>query len=458
MNTPARRVAFALLVLVLLPPAGYAGEGRKAACRELEGGALAALAREVDRSLPAWSELYKECHQRPELSGQEKESAARIAGHFERAGLEVTTGVGGHGVVGVLKNGEGSTVLVRGDMDALPIVEETGLPFASRVRVTLPDGTTVGAMHACGHDLHQTVLVATAQTLAALRAHWSGTAILVAQPAEETGEGALAMIEAGLLRRFGRPDACIALHVSHEMKAGTVGWTPGWVNANVDSVDITLHGKGGHGAYPHASVDPVVASAQVVLALQTIVSRRINPLDHAVVTVGSIHGGTKHNVIPDEVRLQLTVRSFTDEVRRDVLESIRRIAVDTARAAGCPRPPDVVVRQGEFTPAAYNDPVLSEAAAGVFRRLLGEEAVIRRPPSMGGEDFGRFAKESGAAGFMFQLGVVAPERFEASQKPGGASLPPVHSSRFQVDIGPSLRTGVQCMAGLALSLFSGGGS
>ena len=409
----------------------------------------------IDAALPDWLELYKTCHANPELSSHEKESAARLAKIFREAGYEVTEQIGGHGVVGVLKNGKGPTVLIRGDMDALPIIEETGLPYASKVKVELGDGSHVGVMHACGHDMHQTVLAATAQTLAAMKDRWKGTVLLVAQPAEEIGQGARLMIEDGLFKRFPVPDRCIALHVSHELKTGTIGYTPGWVWANVASVDITVHGKGGHGAYPHASIDPIVTAAHIVTALQTIVSRRVNPLDRAVVTVGSIHAGTKHNIIPETAVMQLTIRTFTDDVRKEVLGSIRRIAVNTAKAMGCPKDPNVVILEQDFTPASYNDPELSAHAAELFRTLLGKENVSERPPSMGGEDFGVFARTAAVPGFMFVLGVVDEATFEASQKPGGEPLPTVHSSRFRTDPEPTIRTGVRLMTNLALSLLNG---
>lgn len=437
-------IAWVSILLAAIVPS-YAGDpGAKL---------VAGVDKQIVKSLKTWIDRYKTCHTHPELSNQEKESSARVADAFKKLGFDVITNIGGYGVAGVLKNGDGPTLLIRGDLDALPIVEETGLPFASTVKIELGDGSHVGVMHACGHDMHQTILVATAQTLDALKDQWKGTVVFIAQPAEETGEGARRMIEDGLFKKVPKPDDCIALHVSHELESGTVGYTPGWVWANVDSVDITIHGKGGHGAYPHAAIDPIVTAAQVIIELQTIVSRRINPLDQAVVTVGSIHAGTKHNVIPDEAKLQLTVRSFTDSVRKELLDSIKRITVETSRAMGCPRDPDVVVRDREFTPAAYNDPKLTAHAVEVFQRLIGEKNVLQRPPSMGGEDFGVYAKTLGVPGFMFVLGVVEPGRFEASQKPGGAPLPTVHSAKFQIDIEPTLRTGVRCMTSLALSLL-----
>jgi len=261
------------------------------------------------------------------------------------------------------------------------------------------------------------------------------------------------MIKAGLFDKVGKPDACIALHVTGELESGTVGLRAGWAYANVDSVDITIHGRGGHGARPHESIDPIVAGSQVVMALQTIVSRRMNPSDPSVVTVGSFHAGTKHNIIPNEAKLQLTVRSYTDDARKKLLDSIRQITIDTCKAAGCTVPPEVVIRENEFTPACYNDPALAESARGVFAKLLGADHVFERPASMGAEDFGQFAQTSGAPGFMFELGVVDEPRFAASKKPGSPPLPGLHSATFQVDPPTTLATGVRCMTTLALSLL-----
>ncbi len=411
------------------------------------------IVRFIDAELPGWVALYKEMHASPELSLMEEKSAARMAGLFRKAGYDVTERVGGFGVVGLLKNGPGPTILIRGDMDALPVTEETGLPYASNVKIELGDGSHVGVMHACGHDVHQTVLAGTAQLLAALKDRWSGTVLLVAQPAEEVGKGARMMIEAGLFSRFPRPDACIALHDAHDLPAGTVGWTSGWVNANVDSVDVRIYGKGGHGAYPHQAVDPIIAAAHVMVAWQTIVSRRVEPVESAVVTVGSIHGGTKHNIIPAHVDLQLTVRSYKDEIRKQVLDSIGQIATDTCRALGCPRPPDISLRKEEFTAASYNDPALTAAAADLFRAVLGDDNVVEKPPTMGGEDFGLYAKTTGAPGMMFWLGAVERSAIEASKRPGGPPLPAMHSSRLAPVPEPTIRTGVRAMSSLALGLL-----
>lgn len=455
---PPYAIAFhasAILALLTLPVGAQPppDRGRTVTAHPVSGPVNADLDRRIASALPSWFELYKTCHSHPELSLQEKESSSRVAELLEKAGAKVTTGLGGYGVVGIYENGPGPCLLIRGDMDALPVTEETGLPFASHVKVTQPDGTSVGAMHACGHDVHQTVLVGTAQMLIALKDRWRGKVIFIGQPSEENGIGALAMIKAGLFEKFGKPDACIALHVTGELQSGTVGLRAGWAYANVDSVDITIHGRGGHGARPFESIDPIVTASQVVMALQTIVSRRMNPNDPAVVTVGSFHAGTKHNIIPNDAKLQLTVRSYTDAARTKLLDSIRQITTDTCKVAGCTTPPDIVVRENEFTPACYNDPALAEAARGVLSRLLGPDHVMERPASMGAEDFGQFARASGAPGFMFELGVVDAARFADSKKPGASPLPGLHSATFQVDPPLTVATGVRCMTNLALSLL-----
>jgi amidohydrolase len=407
----------------------------------------------VDRTLPSWVQRYEDLHAHPELSLAEHTTAAMVAAELGRAGYRVTTGVGGTGVVGVLANGAGPVVLVRGDMDALPVKEETGLPYASGVTATLPDGNATGVMHACGHDVHTTSLVATATVLAEMRTRWRGTVVAVAQPAEELGRGADAMIRDGLFTRFPKPNAVVALHVAADLAAGDVGVTPGFHMANVDSVDVTIFGRGGHGARPHETVDPIVTAAHVVTALQTLVSRRVDPVEPAVVTVGAIHGGTKHNVIPDQVTLQLTVRSFRDDVRRALLDGIAEITTDMCAAFGCPRPPLVRVKE-EGTPAAYNDPALAASARGVFTAAFGPAAVVERRPEMGGEDFGRYAAAANVPGLMFRLGSVDRAALAASRKPGAAALPGLHSSRYAPAPEPTLATGIRAMAHLTLSLLA----
>ena len=415
------------------------------------------LAGEVDRrvsqDLPDLRAFYNDLHTHPELSNQETASAGKIATRLEAMGYSVTTGVGGHGVVGIMSNGSGPMVLIRGDMDALPITEETGLSYASKVKVERRDGSQVGVMHACGHDIHQTVLVGTARLLARTRDKWSGRVMIVAQPAEETGEGARRMIQDGLFDRFGRADYCIALHVSAGHPAGVVSYTSGWALANVDSVDVTIYGRGGHGSRPHEAIDPVLAAAQTIVALQSIVSRRVDPLESAVITVGSVHAGSKHNIISNEAKLQITVRSYTDETRKILLDGIREVTVSTCRAMGCTKDPDVVIREHEFTPSTYNDPALTAAAVEVFGRVIGTDRVVDRKPVMGGEDFGRYSKELGVPGFIFWLGSVPQDRYDRSRHPGGEPLPSLHSSKYYPDPEPTITTGVKCLTSLALSLL-----
>lgn len=406
----------------------------------------------VDRTLPSWVKRYEDLHAHPELSLAEHATSAMVAAELGRAGFRVTTGVGGTGVVAVLENGAGPVVLVRGDMDALPVREETGLSYASRVTTTLPDGNAAGVMHACGHDVHTTSLLATATLLAEMRASWRGTIVAVAQPAEELGRGADALIRDGLFTRFPKPTAVVALHVAADLAAGDVGVTAGFHMANVDSVDVTIYGRGGHGARPHETVDPIVTAAHVVTALQTLVSRRVDPIEPAVVTVGAIHGGTKHNVIPDQVTLQLTVRSFRDDVRRTLLDGITEVATGVCAAFSCPRPPLVKVKE-EGTPAAYNDPALTASARAVLTAAFGPAAVVERRPEMGGEDFGRYAVAANVPGFMFRLGSVDRAALAASRAPGAAALPGLHSSRYAPRPAPTLATGIRAMTHLALGLL-----
>lgn len=399
--------------------------------------------------------LYRDLHAKPELSFQEARTAARIAGELQALGFAVTRGVGGHGVVGLLRNGEGPTVMIRTDMDALPVAEQTGLPYASRVTATDESGEQVPVMHACGHDVHMTAFIGTARELAASRADWRGTVMMVAQPAEERGAGARAMIADGLFERFARPDYNLALHVAANLPAGTVGYTPGHALAAVDTVDITVHGIGGHGAYPHTARDPVVLAAQIVLALQTLVSREVPPTEAAVVTVGSIHGGTKHNVIPDRVALQLTVRSYTDEVRRTLLDGIRRIAEGQARAAGLPESllPEVRVKD-ESTPSTFNDPALTARVMAALARTLGEDAVHQVPPVMGGEDFAEYGRATPRIpSLLFWVGAVEPQRWRQAQRTG-EPLPSLHSPFFAPAAGPTIDTAVRAMSMAARELLA----
>lgn len=410
----------------------------------------ARVAARADAELADLETLYKQLHSRPELSGQEVQTAGRMTRELRDLKFEVTTGVGGVGVVGVLRNGPGPTVLVRTDLDALPITENTGLPYASKERARNKSGEEVGVMHACGHDIHMTCWVGTARVLAAMKDSWSGTLVFIGQPAEETGVGARAMLEDGLFTRFPKPDFALALHCENLLPTGTVSISDGLSMANVDSVDIVVKGRGGHGAAPHMTVDPVVLASRIVLDLQTIVSRETKPTEPVVVTVGSIHGGTKHNIIPAEVRLQLTVRTTTDANRKHVLEAIERLAKAAAVGARAPEP-EVTVRADEFTPALVNDAALAKKVTDAFVAVLGAERVKPQPLIMGGEDFSRFGR-AGVPAVMFWIGTISPERIEAAQKPGGKPLPSMHSEFYYPDPGPSIRTGVIAMSHAVLSI------
>jgi hippurate hydrolase len=413
----------------------------------------AAVQRWLSGRAAAWLGTYRSLHAHPELSLQERKTSALVARELERAGYRVLAGIGGFGVAGVLRNGKGPTLLLRGDMDALPVAEQTGLPYASRVTAKNDKGETVAVMHACGHDLHVVNLLASAAFMAEQRALWSGTLLIIAQPAEELGEGASRMIADRLFERVPRPDYALAMHADPELPAGHVGATSGWAAANADSVDVTLFGRGGHGARPQDAVDPIVAAAHFVTALQTLVSRRNDPREPAVVTVGSIHGGTKGNVIPDSVHLQLTVRSYSDAVRERLLAGVADLARDVCVAFRCPKPPDVRMKQN-YTPAVYNDPALTAAAQRVFSAVLGANAVESVEPTMGAEDFGRYGKTLGIPSLLFRLGATPPARFAASKQPGAAPLPSLHSSAFAPDVEVALPTGVRATVALALAVLA----
>ena len=410
---------------------------------------------EVEKHLEAeiqdLTKMYQHLHANPELSLQEAKSAERMADELKKLGFEVTTKIGGHGVVGVFKNGDGPTVWIRADMDGLPVIEQTGLPYASKIKTKDRFGNEVGVMHACGHDIHMTCFVGTARTLVGLKAKWAGTLVMVAQPAEEIGAGARMMIADGLFKKFPKPDFCLALHSDSLHPVGEIHYTEGLAMANVDTVDLTLFGKGGHGAAPHTTVDPIVLAAKTIVDLQTLVSREVNPTDPAVVTVGSIHGGSKHNIIPNEVKLQITVRSTKDTVRDHLLKGIERIAKANAEASRAPAP-EMKVNLDEFTPALMNDVKLTKRTVGVLRDLLGEGKVKERPPILGGEDFARFA-QSGAPVFLYFLGTIDPERYAESKKPNGKPLPSTHNDGYAPVGEPSLRVGIKTMSHAALDLL-----
>jgi hippurate hydrolase len=404
----------------------------------------------LDAIYPDLEKLYLDLHQNPELSFHEEKTAAKMADRLRALGFEVTTGIAKTGVVGILRNGKGPTVMLRTDLDALPVEEKTGLAYASKVTTTDDAGETVHVMHACGHDVHMTSWIGAAALLSRAKDRWRGTLMMVGQPAEEKGGGAAKMLADGLFAKFPKPDFAFAIHDSAQAPAGTIQFISGYALANVDSVDVTIYGKGGHGAYPHTTIDPIVIAARTVLALQTVVGRENNPLDPAVVTVGAIHGGTKHNIIPDEVKLQLTVRSYKDDVRKRLLASIERIAKAEAAAAGAPKPPDVAVSEG--TPATYNDPAVTKRVADALARGLGSANVSEAQPVMGGEDFSEYGR-AGVPATLVWVGAVEPKKYEAS-KAGGASLASLHNSGFAPDREPTIRTGVKTVTLAALELLA----
>ncbi|MBM4160787.1 MAG: amidohydrolase [Ignavibacteria bacterium] len=418
--------------------------------------------KDLERALPSLIEMYKHLHAHPEISYQEEKTAAFVAHELRRLGFEVTERVGkymepsrvSYGVVGVLKNGEGPTVFVRTDLDALPIEEKTGLPYASSVKTRSDAGEEVSVMHACGHDIHMSVLLGTARLLSGMKNQWRGTLLMIGQPCEERGAGARAMLNDGLYTRFPKPDYILALHDDASIEAGKVGVCEGYALASVTSVDMRIRGAGGHGAYPQATKDPVVIASQIVLALQTIVSREISPLDPAVVTVGSIHGGTQHNIIPDEVHLQITVRAYKEEVRKRILASIERIAKGIAAAAGIApdRTPILTVNDKEYTASTYNNPAFTRRIAGVLRKAIGKENVVEADPVLAGEDFGAYSLGNKIPSSIFWLGVVDPALMEKSRKEG-TTLPSLHSSEFAPTPEVTIRTGVKAMASIVLDLM-----
>lgn len=414
------------------------------------------VAHKLAADYPALEALYKHLHAHPELSLMEEKTAARLAAELRSVGYTVTEKFGGTGIVGVLSNGPGPVLYIRTDLDGLPITEETGLPYASRTRVTNLAGEEVSVMQGCGHDIHMTVFTGTARMLAAMKDRWSGTVVFIGQPAEELGVGARAMLAEGLYRKFPKPDYVVAVHDSASLPAGTVGILEGYVMANVDSVDITVRGRGGHGAYPHATIDPVVLAARIVLTLQTIVSRETRPVEPAVVTVGSIHGGTKHNIIPNEVKLQLTLRSYSENVRQHTIAAIRRICRGEAIAAGLPDDllPLITIKEDEFTPATYNDPALTRRVRGSLVHWLGADNVTAIDPEMGGEDFSQFGRTVEKVPIcLFRVGAVDPA-LVAESKRTGMPLPSLHSSKFAPLPEPTIKTGVTALTAAALDLLA----
>lgn len=418
----------------------------------------------AEAELPSLLTIYKDLHSHPELSTQEQRTSEIVATELKNVGCDVTDHLGkyekpgltGYGVVGLMKNGDGPVVLVRTDMDALPVEEETGLPYASKVVAKNHAGEEVHVMHACGHDVHVATFVGVARALAKLKDQWHGTIVFVGQPAEEAFGGARALLKDGLYQRFPKPDYALGFHDSAQIEVGHVGITSGYTYANVDSLDVTVPGVGGHGAYPHRTKDPIVLAAEMINQWQTIASRENNPLDPIVITVGSIHGGTKHNIIPNEVKMQLTVRTYKTEVRERVLAAIERIARGCAMAGGWPadKMPQIRVLKEQFVPATYNNPELTKRLVEVWKQSLGEGNVEMVDPTMGGEDFAEYSlPDHSIPAIDFHVGGVATDKMAASKKPGGPPLPSLHSSKFAPVPEPTIRTGIIAMTSAVLELM-----
>ena len=420
--------------------------------------APAALADDIRADMPGLMALYRDLHANPELSMQEVRSPAKLAAEAKKLGFTVTEKVGKTGVVAVMRNGPGPVLMIRADMDGLPIVEQTGLPFASKIRATARSGVETGVMHGCGHDTHMTAWLGTAKRLAAMKDRWSGTLVMILQPGEETGEGAKAMLGDGLYSRFPKPGHVLAFHDAAAIPAGVIGITPGYALANVDSVDITVRGVGGHGAYPQTTRDPIVLASRIVTTLQTLVSRENDPANPAVVTVGSFQAGAKHNIISDEAKLQITVRSYKPEVRKLLLDGIRRIARGEAIAAGMPeeKMPVVTIREGEFTPATFNTEGFSNRAIALFSQNFGPERVIRTPAVMGGEDFSRFhLADKSIESLIFWVGGTPRAHHEAAG--GDASrLPSLHSPFWAPEAETVIATATEALTLAALDVLKKG--
>ena len=419
----------------------------------------------ADAELPSLLTIYKDIHTHPELSTQEQRTSALLAKELKAVGCDVTENVGKYenpdqkcyGVVGLMKDGNGPVVLVRTDLDALPVQEETGLPYASTVVTKNEKGDDVHVMHACGHDAHISMIIGVARSLAKMKDQWHGTIVFVGQPAEELGIGARAMLRDGLYTRWPKPNYALGFHDKADLEIGHIGVTEGYTSANVDSIDVTVNGIGGHGGYAYRTKDPVVLAAEMISQWQTIASRENNPIDPIVITVGSIHGGTKHNIIPDEVKMQLTVRTYKADVRERVLAAIERIARGCATTAGLPsdKMPAVNVLRDQFTPATYNNPELTKRLVAVWKKALGDQNVEMVDPTMGGEDFSEYSllPEHSIPAVDFHVGAVDPAKIAESKKPGASPLPSLHSSKFAPVPEPTIRTGMVAMTAAVLDLM-----
>ncbi len=397
-----------------------------------------AASKEIDAAYSEAHALYLDFHQNPELSSHETRTAAKLASYFRSLGFDVTEHVGGTGIVAILKSGSGPTIMLRTELDALPVEEKTGLPYASTVRVKDDSGLEVSVSHVCGHDLHMAAVFGTAEILAQTKRTWSGTLMVIGQPAEETVSGAKAMIDDGIFTRFPKPDMAVALHVMNDFPAGKLGVGSGYRLTSTDALRVTIYGKGGHGALPQSTIDPIVIASRTVIALQTIVSREVKPGDAAVVTVGYIHAGTKNNIIPDEAEMGLTVRAYKPEVRKQLLAAIARITKAEADAAGAPRSP--LIEHYEWTDAVYNDPALTARLKETLESALGKDNVVFAEPTMPSDDFSYFT-EQGIPSVFFILGGADPQKF-AEAAANGEALPSNHSPFFAPDVDPALHTAI----------------
>jgi len=409
------------------------------------------LEKQVNSVFPDAQALYLDLHQHPELSSHETRTAAELAGKLRELGYEVTEHIGGNGIVAIMKNGAGPTVMLRSEMDALPVEEKTGLAYASKVRAKDDNGRDVPVMHACGHDVHMASLWGTAAIMARNKDSWHGTLMLIGQPAEETITGADKMVKDGLFTRFPKPDIGLAMHDTNNLPFGKVGITPGYAKANADSVRITVYGKGGHGAQPHTTVDPVLIAARIAVTLQSIVAREIKPGDAAVITIGYIQAGTKNNIIPDDAQMGLTVRSFKPDLRQHLLAAIERVAKGEAIAAGAEKMP--LVERYESTSAVYNDPVLTQHLASTLEGVLGKGTVITEDPIMTSEDYSVYV-EQGVPSFYFTLGVADPQKLSEAQA-AGRQLPSNHSPLFAPVPDPSIKVGITAEVTLLRDLLKG---
>jgi hippurate hydrolase len=409
------------------------------------------VGQEIDAYYPDLQTLYQDLHRNPELAFQEVQTAAKLAARLKAYGFDVTSGVGRTGVVGLLKNGAGPTVMLRTELDALPVAEKTGAPFASMVVTKNLAGATVPVMHACGHDLHMTAVDGTARWMADHRAQWHGTLMIVGQPAEETIGGAEAMLKDGLFTRFPKPDYALALHDDDSMPAGTIGYHAGPFRAISISPALTMYGRGGHGAMPYNTIDPVVLAARTVMALQTIVSRENDPMDPIVITIGSIHGGTQANIIPDEVALGLNIRTYSDETQKRVLAAVLRIAKAEAAAAGAPREPALTMPEGGHV--VVNDPALTRRVAAALQKALGTQKVIEMPAKMTSEDFAEYGR-AGVPALLLHIGAVSPAKL-AEAKRTGIPVPAPHSPEWLPDLEPTLKAAIRAETVALVDLFSG---